>query len=275
MTARLIDEPAMAERRRLPLPVAQAAALAKRSIISTARQPTVVIPSMFFPLMIAAVNSAAMSRTTALPGFPEVDSFLQFLLPATIVQGVLLGGISAGSDVALDVQDGFWERLVVSPVSRVSILVGRLSGAAVLGALQALLFIALFVLFGAPIVGGLGAVLVLVLMAMLLSVFVGGFGAAMGLRTGSQEAVQSTFPLVFILMFMSSAFFPTSLMTGWYASVANNNPLTWLVDGARALVISDFAFDEALRALGVSLVLAVATVAWAAYELRRRLRVAS
>ncbi len=275
MTAEVVDGTPPPGGGGLSLPLRQAAALANRSIVSTARRPAVVVPSLFFPLMIAAVNASAMNRATLLPGFPEVDSFLQFLLPATIVQGVLLGGITAGSDVALDVQDGFWERLVASPVSRVSILVGRLSGAAVLGAIQALLFIALFALFGAPIRGGIGAVVVLLLMAMLLAVFVGGFGAAVGLRTGSQEVVQGMFPLIFILMFMSSAFFPTSLMKGWYASIANNNPLTWLVDGARELVIDDFALDAAAGAIWVSAVLAALTVAWSVFELRRRLRVAS
>jgi ABC-2 type transport system permease protein len=221
--------------------------------------------------MIAAVNSAALGRTTSLPGFPEVDSFLQFLLPATLIQGVLFGGIVAGSDMALDVQDGFFERLVASPVSRVSILLGRLAGAAALGVAQAVFFVAVFMLFGAHVDGGLPAVLVLIVLAVLLATAVGAWAAGIGLRTGSQEAVQNSFPLVFILLFMSSAFFPTSLMKGWYEDVAENNPLTWMIDGARELVIDGFSWSAAAQTLAVAAVLLVLTVSFSTRALQRRL----
>ena len=71
--------------------VRQIGQLARRSIVSTCRQPAMVFPSVFFPLMIAAVNTAAMARSIDLPGFPKVDSFLDFMMATTIVQGVLFG----------------------------------------------------------------------------------------------------------------------------------------------------------------------------------------
>jgi ABC-2 type transport system permease protein len=259
----------------MALAVDQTVVLARRSILGTLRQPTVWFPGFFFPLMIAAVNSSAMGKTINLPGFPPVDSFLQFLLPATLIQGVLFGGIIAGADMALDVQDGFFERLVASPVSRTSILLGRVSGAAMFGGLQAIVFVAVFMLFGATIEGGPLGVLVLVLLGVLLAIAVGSFAARLGLRTGSQEAVQNFFPLIFILLFMSSAFFPTALMTGWYQLVAENNPLTWMIDGARSLVIEDFTWEAAMQALGVAAVLGVLAVWMAVRQLQRRLAVSS
>jgi ABC-2 type transport system permease protein len=255
--------------------VAQALALARRSVVGTARQPQMWIPSILFPLMIAAVNAAAMARAIHLPGFPEVDSFLVFLLPATIVQGVMFGAVAGGTDVALDIENGFFDRLVASPVSRVSILVGRLSGAAVLGGVQSLLFMALFWPFGARVAGGVAGAAVLVLLAMVLAVGIGGLTAAMGLRTGSQEAVQNSFPVVFILLFVSSAFFPTGLMGGWYRAAAEANPLSWMIDGARHQVIVGFDAAEAGSALGIGTAFAVLTIAFAVTQLRRRLAVAS
>ncbi len=255
--------------------VAQTVALARRSVRGTARQPASWLPSMFFPLMIAAVNAAAMGRSTNLPGFPKVDSFLQFLLPATIVQGVLFGGIMGGTDVALDIENGFFERLVASPVARSSILVGRLAGAGVLGACQAVVFMAVFMLFGARIDGGIAAMAVLIVVAMILAVAVGGFCAAIALRTGAQEAVQNSFPLIFVLLFMSSAFFPTTLMTGWFQTLAVHNPMSWLMDSARNLVIADFDLGQALEAIGLSCCVAVVTVAIATRQFRRRLAVSA
>jgi ABC-2 type transport system permease protein len=250
---------------------AQTSMLARRSIVGTLRQPTVWFPALVFPLLIAAVNSAALGRSTALPGFPPVESFGQFLLVGTLTQGVMFGGIIGGSDVALDIENGFFERLVASPVPRWSILVGRLAGSAVLGAAQAAIFVAVFTLFGAPIEGGIPAVLVLMVMGMLLALAVGGFAASIGLRTGSQEAVQNMFPLLFVLVFFSSAFFPTALMAGWYQWVAERNPITWMIDAARYLVIYGFDARDALQAIGVAAGLALLMVSIATRQFRRRL----
>jgi ABC-2 type transport system permease protein len=251
--------------------VPQTWSLAHRSIMGTVRQPALWFPALVFPLLIAAVNSAALGRSTNLPGFPPVESFGQFLLPGTLTQGVMFGGIIGGSSVALDIENGFFERLVASPVPRWSILVGRLAGSAVLGAFQALVFVTVFVLFGATIEGGIPAVLVLMVMAMFLALAVGGFAAAIGLRTGSQEAVQNMFPLLFVLVFFSSAFFPTALMAGWYQWVAERNPITWMIDGARSLVISGFDVRDAVQAIGVAAGLALLLVAWATRQFRKRL----
>ena len=250
---------------------AQTFMLARRSIMGTLRQPTVWFPALIFPLLIAAVNTAALGRSTALPGFPPVESFGQFLLPGTLTQGVMFGGIIGGSDVALDIENGFFERLVASPVPRWSILVGRLAGSAVLGAFQAVIFVSVFALFGAPIEGGIPAVLVLMVMGMFLALAVGGFAAAIGLRTGSQEAVQNTFPLLFVLVFFSSAFFPTALMAGWYQWVAERNPITWMIDSARELVIYGFDVRDAVQAILVAVVLAFVMVLIATRQFRKRL----
>jgi ABC-2 type transport system permease protein len=271
--ARAVGGPGRAELADRPVRLlAQTAALARRSILGTLRQPTMWFPALLFPLVIAAVNSAALGRATSLPGFPEVTSFAQFLLVGTLTQGVLFGGILGGSDVALDIEDGFFERLVASPVARPAILVGRLAGSAVLGAVQAVVFIVVFVAFGAEVDSGLAGVVVIMLTASVLALAVGGFAAGMGLRTGSQEAVQNTFPLLFVLVFVSSAFFPTALMSGWFQTVAEANPVTWMIDGMRSLVIEGFSWRDALTAIAVAAGLAAVTLTLATTQFRRRLR---
>jgi ABC-2 type transport system permease protein len=251
--------------------LAQVLALARRSVVATLRQPPVWFPALLFPLLLAAVNSAAFNRATALPGFPPVDSFFDFLLPASMIQGVMFGAVAGGSDIALDIEDGFFERLLAAPIWRPSILVGRLAGGAVLGAIQALLFISVFSVFGARIHAGVPGFLVLVLVAMVMAIGIGGVAAAIGVRSGSQETVQNSFPLIFILLFLSSAFFPTQLMTGWYQQLAEANPITWVIDASRHLVIVGWSWTEAAKALGVALGLAVASVATATRQLSVRL----
>lgn len=255
--------------------VAQARALARRSVVGTLRQPQVWLPGLLFPMFIAAVNTSTMGRSTSIPGFPEVDSLLDFLLPASITQSVLFGGLTAGSDTATDIQTGFFDRLLASPVARTSILLGRLAGAAATGACQALVFIAVYAIFGARVAGGPVAILLLVVYAMVLALVIGGFAAMLALRTGSAEAVQNVFPLTFISLFISSAFFPTELMSGVYRSIATRNPVTWMVDGMRHQVIVGLDWSEAALSLAVAAVLAVLAVYGANAALRARLRKAS
>ncbi len=255
--------------------VAQASVLARRSIVGTLRQPQVWLPGLLFPMFIAAVNTSTMGRATGLDTFPKVDSLLDFLLPASIVQSVLFGGLSAGSDTATDIQTGFFDRLLASPVSRTSILVGRLMGASVTGAAQAIVFILLYGAFGVRVAGGLPAIALLIAFAMVLALVIGGFAAMLALRTGSAEAVQNVFPLTFIGLFISSAFFPTELMTGIYRSIATRNPVTWMIDGMRHQVIVGLDWSEAATAIGVAGGLAALSIAGANAALRARLRQAS
>lgn len=248
----------------------QVLVLARRSILGTYRQPAAFMPALIFPLFIAAVNTSTMGRATGIPGFPEVDSLLDFLLASAITHGVLFGGITAGADTAVDIENGFFDRLLASPVSRTNLLVGRLAGAAALGVAQAFIFTGLFVAFGASVKGGPLGFLVLVVYAMLLALFVGGFAAMLALRTGSAEAVQNFFPVTFILLFISSAFFPTGLMGGVYRTIAENNPVTWMIDGARHQVITGFDAGQGLTAIGVAAAMAACTIALANAALRSR-----
>ena len=94
----------------------------------------------------------------------------------------------------------------------------------------------------------------------------------MAIKTGSQEAVGATFPLIFVTIFMSSAFFPTALMDGWYRALAENNPITWTVDPMRRLVIEGWSTTDVLQALGVPLLISVVTISLAIRSLQGMLK---
>ncbi|MFT5530415.1 MAG: ABC-2 type transport system permease protein [Candidatus Poriferisodalaceae bacterium] len=249
----------------------QLGAIARRAIVGTVRQPASWIPSMVFPLFFTALSSAAFERTRNLPGFPEVSSFVAFLLAATIVQGVMFSATSAGDAVALDIETGFFDRLIASPVSRIAILGGRLAGTMVLGLVQALVFTGVLMLFGATMAAGVPGLLATMLMGALFAAAVGGFALMVGIRTGSAEAVQGFFPIFFALVFLSSAFFPPNLSGGWFEVVAGLNPISYMVDGVRELHVQGWDTGAALTALAVPALLAVVFMAGSLHALRRRL----
>lgn len=249
-------------------------ALSRRAILDTARQPAAIVPAFLFPLMFLALSAAAFGETTKLPGFPPVESFMQFAFATTVIQGALFGSIAAGADMATDIEQGFFDRLVASPVARTSILVGRLGGAAALGFVQAWVYMGVAVAFGMTVEGGVFGMVLLSLVATVVSAGIGALSVTFALRTGSNEAVQGTFPLLFVLLFFSSAFFPRTLMEGWFKAVATYNPMSRMIEGARALVIDGVNVADFAWAIGVAAGILTLGTMLATVALRHRLAAA-
>lgn len=247
-------------------------ALGRRTLMGIIRQPAAVVPTLIFPLMFLALSSASLDASTTLRGFPEVDSFFQFAVTTTIVQGALFGSVAAGAAMAVDIEGGFFERLLTSPVARSSILVGRLAGAAALGFVQTWWYLGVTALFGLDVEGGVAAMSLLALTAAVLAAGMGAASMALALKTGSHEAVQASFPLTFTLIFLSSAFFPRDLMEGWFKTIATLNPLSHLIEGLRTQVIVGFDAAQYAKAAGITALVCVAGVALAGAALNRRLR---
>ena len=250
----------------------QTAALARRSVMGTLRLPQAWFPSLFFPLVLMAIFTGSFGDAPgSIPGFPPVRGFLDFAVSGAILQGVLIGGTTAGAAFAGDIEGGFFDRLVSSPVSRTSILVGRLAGSVALGLLQALLFIGIAVAFGAELQGGVPGLGVVLVIAGTLAVATGGLGVYLALRTGSAEAVQGTFPLFLILLFFSSAFFPRETMSGWFKAVADVNPISYVVEGMRDEIVGGATAGSAAVAIAIVAGMAALGLVASGVAFRRRL----
>ncbi|MFZ8997364.1 MAG: ABC transporter permease [Ilumatobacteraceae bacterium] len=251
--------------------IAQTAAMSRRSILAIVRQPSIVVPSLIFPLFFVALGTASFGQAIDIPGFPEVDSFLDFALAGAIVQGILFGSTVSATALATDIENGFFDRLLAAPSSRTGILVGRLGGAMVFGGAQTALFIALLLPFGLSVKSGPVGVIVMLIGGVLVALAIGGLMAALAIKTGSSEAVQGSFPLVFVLLFFSSTFFPRETMEGFYRVIADVNPLSFLAEGFRTLTIESLTASAVAEVLLIPAVGAVATLALSLRTLRNRL----
>ena len=246
------------------------ALLARRSVVRTLRQPAMVVPSLVFPLLLLSINSSGLETTTHLPGFPT-DSYFQFALAIPFVQGALFSANSAGTNVASDIESGFLNRLALTPLRRVSLMLGQLMGILALGLIQALTFVAVGLAFGDGIAAGVGGVVVLVLLSLTISLAFGCIGAFVALRSGNGEAVQGVFPLLFAALFLSSMSLPRDLIEiDWFRTVANWNPVSYMLEGIRSLVIT--GWDGEALALGFGCAGAVAAVALVAASSALRTR---
>jgi ABC-2 type transport system permease protein len=246
---------------------AQIVALSRRSILNSFRQPAQWIPSFAFPLLFCAVNTAALSKVIRNVG---VSGYLNFALATVIIQSILFGAANAGTDLANDIQAGFLDRLVSSPVSRPAIIVGRLASAFVLGLLQGTVVFGVLSLFGARVKGGVGGTVVLVLAAGLFGLGIGALTCAVAVKTGSAEAVQGFTPILTALIFFSSAYFPKEGMSGWFKAVVTANPINKLIEELRSLVLVGFDAGKAATALAIPLGLAIVGVAIASRSMSRR-----
>ncbi len=229
--------------------------LARRSIVRTVRQPMMIVPSLIFPLFLLAVNASGLEAATSLPGFPT-DSYLTFALGLTFMQGALVATMGAGQSIAGDIQHGFFNRLQLTPLRGPALIAGQLAGVTIQGLIQGIAYLAIALAFGAHFEAGPAGVLVLFALSILVGVAFGSLGLAIGLRTGNGEAVQGVFPLMFVLLFLSSGALPRDLIEhGWFQTVATINPVSYLIEGFRSLLVT--GWDGEALALGFGVALAI------------------
>ena len=250
--------------------MSQVALLARRSVVRTLRQPAMVVPSLIFPLMLLSINSSGLDTATRLPGFPS-DSYFQFALAIPFVQGALFSANSAGTNIASDIESGFLNRLSLTPLRRLSLMLGQLTGILALGLIQAITFVVVGLAFGDGIAAGPAGVVVLLLLSLTISLAFGAIGAFVALRSGNGEAVQGVFPLFFAALFLSSMALPRNLIeSDWFRTVATWNPVSYMLEGIRSLVIE--GWDSEALALGFACAGGVAVIAMAAASSALRTR---
>ena len=245
--------------------------LARRSLLQTLRQPALVVPSIVFPLVLVAVATGGLDAATSLPGFPSA-SYLDFILAVPFIQGPLFAMVNAGSALARDVESGFLKRLAMTPMQRAALLVGQLAGVLAVALLSSVIYLAAGFLFGMDFQAGALGVPVLLGLALMIALSFASLGALVGLRSGSGEAVQGFFPLFFVLLFLSSMYLPRPLIEqDWFRTIATYNPVSYLIEGVRSLIVTGWDGEAIALGFGVATVMAVLGIVGAAAALRTRL----
>jgi ABC-2 type transport system permease protein len=242
----------------MEIAVLQAATLGRRAVIRTARQPANIVFPLIFPMLLFAVNSGGLKSETRLPGFPT-DSFVAFAIAVPFIQGALLATVNANVEFARDIQTGFLNRLALTPVRGLVLLVGQLGGLLTIALVQAVFYLVVGYAFGVRLETGPAGWLMLLLLEAVIALAFASFGTWAALRTGSTEAVQGLFPVFFVFLFLSSMNIPRNLIeTDWFRWVATANPVSYLIEGVRALVIYDWHWEPILLAFAVAIGISLA-----------------
>ena len=225
-------------------------------MLRTLRQPAQIVPSLVFPLFLLALNTGGLDAATDLPGFPT-DSYITFALAVPFIQSGIFAVSNGGADLARDIETGFMNRLALTPLTGLGLVLGQLAGTVCLGVLQAIIYLTVGLAAGASFEAGLSGVAVLLGLAFSISLMFGAIGVFAALRLGTAEAVQGLFPLLFVFLFISSMALPRPLMEqDWFRTLATYNPVSYLIEGVRSLFIE--GFDGEALALGFGLAALIA-----------------
>jgi ABC-2 type transport system permease protein len=245
--------------------------LSKRSVARTFRDPGNLGPAVAVPLLLFAVIASGLSDVTNIEGFPT-DSFVTFALTIPFAQGALMVITNTGQAIATDIEHGFINRLALTPLRRIALLLAQLTGAIAVGLVQAGIFLGVGLAAGARFEAGITGAVVLVVMFLGAVIGFGAFGVFLALWTGSGQAVQAIAPLTAVFLFLSSMAFPRNLIeTDWFRKVATVNPISYYVEGLRSLLIT--GWDKQALVLGFAFVVGVIvlSLAGALYTMERRL----
>jgi ABC-2 type transport system permease protein len=234
--------------------------LGRRSVREIARYPEATIPALFIPLFFLAVNIGQVSET-----FPDTTPFLggqgyvAFQLPVSLMFAVATA--SSGLALVTDIELGYFDKLLAAPIRRSSIIFGRLAADFVRGVLGSIVVLLAGLAFGAHMESGVLGAVVLVLLAALFGVGYAGFGILVALRTRNVQATNTSFLLFFPLLFLTPNFVPFERLTPVMEALARANPVSYVIEGLRSLVIEGWDVDKLGACVGVIVALVVVLTA--------------
>lgn len=211
--------------------LADVISIARRSIRQLPRDVAFIVPTLFIPLFFLVINVGSLSEAAE---FTNIEiSYREFQLPVAIVFAVT--GVSRAPALVLDIQNGYFDRLMTTPVSRRALLLGHMMADFVLVVCLSIPVVVLGFIIGARFDTGVLGVGLFVLVSALWGIAFTGIPYSIALKTGNPGAVNSSFIIFFPFAFITTAYLPLENMSGWLAEAARYNPVTYLLAGLRSL----------------------------------------
>ena len=232
------------------------ATIARRACRSVWREPEFFIPALIVPVFFFVVNIGALQDFAQASG--TVDDFKAFQLPVAIIFAVT--GVSRASALVIDIESGYFDRLLLTPIRRPMLLLGLMVADLMAVLLLAIPVTALGMILGVDFGTGIIGIVVFLLYGASWGLAFAGFPYAIALKTGNPAAVNSSFILFFPFAFLTTSFLPKEALTGWLSTIATYNPVTYVLSGLRSLLSPGWDWTE--LAQGYGCILAVTAVSF-------------
>jgi ABC-2 type transport system permease protein len=210
----------------------------RRSLYEVLRVRGALLPATIAPVVFMLGITGQFGRLTGLEGFPT-DSYISWIVPLSCMQGAGFAGAATGSNLARDIEQGWFDRLLVSPVPRPLLLIGPILGAITRSVVPATVVLIVGLLIGADLTGGVLGLLALFFACAAFCACAALWGIFMAVTFRTQQAGPLMQQGVFLAVFLSTAYTPEVLLQGWLAEVAPYNPVTYVLEMARQATVVD------------------------------------
>jgi ABC-2 type transport system permease protein len=221
-----------------------------------------LVPIFFYFIMTGSLDTFA--------GSFGIDNWEAFQLPVGILFAVQGG--SAGLNMVADIESGYFDKLLLTPANRVSLLIGAMAADFMRITIQAIIVLLVALATGLEFETGLPGAVVLVFMSSLFGLAYSGIGFAIALKTGNAQATQSMWFLTMPLLFLTTMFAPKEALTGWLETAATFNPMTYILEGMRALSMTGWDATDIGVAFLTVIALGAVTMTLAFLALRGRIQ---
>lgn len=233
--------------------------LSIRNIRQIWRPWLALIPSLFIPIFFFAVNAASLSAYAKVPGFPNV-SYKDFIAPTAIFTAIFFSAGNAGIELVQDITSGYFKKLTIMPINRLAIILGKLSEVAVQSVLQGGIVVVLLLAVGVHFNTGILGVIAIFVMLTFFAMAWSCIGMVAALRTQNARLVQSMFVLVFPFLYLTTSQSPKELLPKAFATIATYNPVTYIIEGVRALVLYGWDSKAIWQGFATAIILFVVLV---------------
>jgi ABC-2 type transport system permease protein len=218
-----------------------------REVRNVVRMPADFLPGLFIPVFFYVIQVGSLSEFAAHSG---VFNYKAFQLPVGILFAASNGG--AGLNMVTDIESGYFDKLLVTPVNRLALLFGAMGADFARIVVQSSIVTAIALPWMHFKTGAIGAVAI-ILIASLWGIVYSAIGFAIALKTGSPAATQSAWVFFFPLIFIAPSFAPLEQLSGWLETAARFNPVTYLLGGMRALSMNGWnAHDIGLALVAIA-----------------------
>jgi len=236
-----------------------------RALTKIVRNPTLLFVNLFTPLLFLLLFSQLLEKLTSLPGLS--GSYLTYLTPGILVLNAVTGSFQSGMSIVNDLNSGFLHKLLLTPVSRAAILLGRLMTDLLVLIIQSSIIIGVAILLGLGIATGVPGLLLIFVTLAFFDLAWSGLLLAVGMKTKKAETVAAVGNLLaFPILFVSSALFPTQIMPQWAQTVSTYNPVSYASNVTRDLIKGGLTWSTFASAYAVIGLMAIVTFAVTLYQ---------
>ncbi len=245
--------------------------LSIRNIKQIWRPALALIPSLFIPVFFFVVNSASLSAFSKVPGFPNV-SYKDFIAPVAMFTAIFFSAGNAGIELVQDISNGYFKKLIIMPINRLAIIFGKLTEVAVQAVLQGGIVLVLLLSVGVHFRTGVLGILAIFAMLVVFAMAWSCVSMISALRTQNARLVQSMFVLAFPFLYITTSQAPKALLPHAFAVMATYNPVTYIIEGTRALVLDSWSSPAIWQGFLTAGILFVVMVSLTLASFRKALR---